>query len=215
LGSPSYLPPDQALGTGGSVATNGGAGPTASIGGAGAGGQPNTGGGSSGASVGGSAAGGVGFGGASTGGTGGVSSGCAAHPIPAKTTWKVTASSSGTNASASNLCDDILTNRWSSGKPQAGDEWIEVDFGVEVTLSQATLLLGSSVNDYPRSYETRFSDIAMSTAAPLLSGSGMPSTDTVMTFPAATIGRYLRVSQAGPTTSNYWSAAEIEVQCQD
>jgi hypothetical protein len=90
-----------------------------------------------------------------------------------------------------------------------------VDFGVEVTLKQVTLVLGSSMNDYPRSYETRFSDIAMNTAGPLLSGAGMPSADTVMTFPAATTGRYLRIAQTGTTTSNYWSAAEIEVQCQD
>jgi hypothetical protein len=197
------------VGSGGSSAGG------SNAGGSNAGGSNAGGSSAGGSSAGGSSAGGSSAGAAANGGSAGASSICAAHAIPAKASWTVTASSSGATTPITNLYDDNLTNRWSTGKPQAGNEWLEVDFGIDVTLTKVTLALGTSVSDYPRRYEVRFSDAAMSTGTALLTGAGMTGTDTVMTFPLALTGRYLRISQTGTSTNNYWSAAEIQAQCQD
>lgn len=97
-----------------------------------------------------------------------------------------------------------------------GDEWLEIDFGVEVTLTKVTLALGPSGDDYPRTYATRFSSSPMNAGAPVLvSGAGAANVDTVMDFPKGTVGRYLRISQGGKSGSKYWSVAEIQVACAD
>jgi F5/8 type C domain len=214
LGSPSYLPPDAVADA--SDAMSGDVGQAAS-GGADAGNFSVPGGGAAGlggAGLGGAGLGGVGLGGAGSGGSADASSMCAAHAISAKATWKVTASSSGATTPLTDLYDDNLTNHWSTGKAQAGNEWIEVDFGVDVTLTKVTLVLGTSTSDYPRRYEVRFSDTPMSTGPALLTGAGMTAMDTEMVFAMPLTGRYLRISQTGTSTKNFWSAAEIQTQCQ-
>jgi hypothetical protein len=196
---------------------NGGSGGTAGAGGrggsAGAGGVGGAG-GSSGGSGGKAGSGGTG----GTGGSGGSVSSvtCAKNPIPAKSGWKVTASATRDIDPTTNACDGDLTTRWSSGEDQSGDEWLQLDFGAVVKLSKLTLMLGTSINDYPRKYATRFSNTSMNLAAPVLvSGMGAASTDTVMTFPAGSSGRYVLISQSGTASMLWWSIAEIQAECAD
>ena len=141
---------------------------------------------------------------------------CAKNPIPVKSKWVVTASATNAADPTTNAYDGVLTNRWSTGKDQAGDEWLQLDFGAVVKLSKLTLVLGASKDDYPRKYATRFSNTAMNLAAPVLvSGMGAASTDTVMTFPAGSSGRYVLISQSGTTVGLWWSVAEIQAECAD
>jgi hypothetical protein len=138
--------------------------------------------------------------------------------IPAKSSWKLSASHSQPNGfePVGNTHDGNLTNRWSTGKDQSGNEWLQIDFGVEVQITELTLVLGSSPNDYPRMYQTRISNIAGDTASePVASGSGQASTDTIMNFPKQTRGRYARISQHGSATALWWSVAEIQAECAD
>jgi hypothetical protein len=115
-----------------------------------------------------------------------------------------------------NTKDGVLTNRWSSGKDQAGDEWLQVDFGVAVKLTRVTLVLGASVDDYPRKFAARLSSTSQNMAAPVLdSGMGAQGADTVLDFPAGSVGRYLLISQLGTATGLWWSVAEIEAECAD
>jgi hypothetical protein len=110
----------------------------------------------------------------------------------------------------------MLTTRWSSGKDQAGNEWLQLDFGVTVTLTKLTLQLGSSPNDYARKYAARFSAKPLDNAAPVLaSGMGAAGTDTVMTFPVGSTGRYVLIDQLGTATGLWWSVAEILTECAD
>lgn len=204
-------------GTGGSGGAGGVSGGSGGAGGAGgAGGQGGNGGGGAGGMAGmGGKAGAGGSGG--SGGTGAVQT-CAMHAIPAKSSWKLSASHSQANGvePVSYAHDGNTGNRWSTGKDQSGNEWLQIDFGVEVQITKLTLMLGTSVNDHPRMYQTRISNTANDTAStPVVTGSGQASTDTVMNFPKQTRGRYVRISQHGTATALWWSVAEIQTECAD
>lgn len=179
------------------------------------------------AGTGGSAGGKAGAAGSSgSGGTGGGTSvvGCADHPVPVdKTTWKATASSSsvGTGVETDGLynppehmLDGSFSERWSSGKAQSGDEWIQIDFGVVVTLTDLTLNPGNDAGDYPRSYAVRISNKSEDFAAAVkASGTGMTGT-TFVHFSTPVTGRYLTVRQTG-LTGPWWTIAEVLVGCTD
>jgi hypothetical protein len=141
---------------------------------------------------------------------------CDDHPLTAKSKWVVTASSSDGPAPPAQAVDGNVATRWTTGKEQVGGEWLQIDFGATVSLTQLTLVLGSSANDYPRKYATRFSNSSQDTAAPvLLSGMGAANSDTVMNFSKVTSGRYLHISQSGTAPALWWSVAEIQAQCAD
>jgi hypothetical protein len=188
---------------------------------AGTGGRGGTGGtagkGGSGGTAGGGAGGKGGTGGTSgSGGSGGATQNCATNPIPAKTSWTATASSSQTGTPGSppkQAIDGDTATRWSSGKDQAND-WFQVDFGVKVTLSKVTLMLGTNTKDYPRKYAVRLSDTANDmNAQVLVSGMGAEATDTVITFPTKATGRYLLITQSGTASMLWWSIAELQAEC--
>jgi hypothetical protein len=163
-----------------------------------------------------------------SGGTGGATPVlCADHPLSAKATWIATASASsvgdGTEADGlynppEHLTDGKFNERWSSGKPQLGDEWIEIDFGVQVTLSNITLNVGNDTGDYPRAYAVRVSNKVQDFMAPVRAmDDGMPG-NTVISLPAPVTGRYLLVRQTGMNeamVSAWWTIAEVLVTCQD
>jgi hypothetical protein len=143
---------------------------------------------------------------------------CAKNPIPPKSGWTVTASHSRPNGldPVANTKDGVTTNRWSSGKDQAGDEWLQIDFGATVQLTKFTLILGSNPDDYPRKYAARLSGSSQNTTAPVLvSGMGAPASNTVLSFPAGSVGRYLLISQGGMATALWWSVAEVQAECAD
>lgn len=207
--------------TGGTAGTsNGTGGGGGSNGGTEAGGTAGTAtGGTSGAS------GNAGTGGA--GGTGGTApvAQCSDHPIPAKATWVATASSEsigngmesdGLYNPATHMTDGSYTERWSSGKTQSGDEWIQIDFGVTVNLTGFTLNVNNDAGDYPRKYVVRVSNKSQDFAATVRAmGDGMPG-NTVAAFPMVS-GRYVTVRQTGVNTENtaWWTIAEVFATCLD
>ncbi|HEX2874963.1 MAG TPA: discoidin domain-containing protein [Polyangiaceae bacterium] len=192
-------------------AGRGGVGGAGGAAGASGSGGKSTGGGGSGGSGGSAGSGG-------SGGSGGSTSvqTCAKNPIPARSAWVVTASKSGNGAPPSNAHDGDVATRWTTGADQAGGEWLQIDFGTAVTMTKLTLMLGSSADDYPRNYATRFSNSSGNMAAPVLvSGVGAKGVDTVLNFPAGTTARYLLISQSGKVTGLWWSVAEIQAACAD
>jgi hypothetical protein len=209
------------------------AGTTQSMGGtlgvSGSGGVPSKA-GTGGTATGGTATGGKG--GTATGGNGGSGGSapvvkCADHPISVKTKWIATASSSslGTGVETDGLynppehmTDGNYSKRWSSGKPQSGDEWIEIDFGATVNLTSLTLNPNNDTGDYPRAYAIRISSKSQDfTVAAKASAVGMPGS-TVVTFPAIISGRYVTVRQTGmnvPPDTAWWTVAEVLATCTD
>lgn len=207
-------------GSGGEVAAGTGGGGTggSGVGGESGGGAGGTGGGGGGG-TGGGGAGGMAIGGGGTGGT-------QAASCPAKSTW--TATSSGYCGQVG-MCadpngpfpptyaiDTLTTTRFSTGKPQAGDEWIEIDFKVPSKLDGITIYTDAANGlDYPRHYEVRLSNTSGNmVAAVLAEGDGMTGTLNV-TF-AETTGRYLLVSQTGAVMNaetSWWSLHDLNVSC--
>jgi F5/8 type C domain len=180
------------------------------------------------AGSGGAASGGKGGAGGASAGNGGSGGSvavvaCADHPVPLKTTWTATASSfsvgDGTEADGlynppAHMLDGSYTERWSSGKAQSGDEWIQIDFGVMVTITDLTLNPGNDAGDFPGSYAVRISNKALDFAAAVkASGTGMTGS-TFVHFAAPITGRYLTVRQTG-LTGPWWTVAELLVGCTD
>jgi hypothetical protein len=201
-------------------AANGGSGTSGAGAYSGSGGGGVAGNGGNGGAGGNGGNGGKASGGGGAGGSGGASpiATCAKNPIPAKGSWNVTASHSNGNGvdPVANAKDGVLTNRWTSGKDQMGDEWLQVDFGVPVTLTQVSLALGASADDYPRKYAVRLSGSSQNSGAPVLaSGMGAKATDTTVPLPVGSLGRYLLISQGGTATGLWWSVAEIQAACAD
>jgi hypothetical protein len=215
---------------GGAPAEEGGAGnePMAGTGGGGV-----SGGGTGGAGGKGGSAGSAGKGGG--GGSAGTPSTvkCSDHPLTLKSTWTDAASisslgngmeSDGLYNPPEHLTDALPNERWSTGKPQSGDEWIQIDFGAVVTLSQITMQIGSNINDWPRGYAIRVSNldavsnVAAFSAPVLASGAGAASTDVVVSLAEPVEGRYLLVRQTGvvePPAMSWWTITEVLVGCVD
>jgi hypothetical protein len=135
--------------------------------------------------------------------------------------WTATAShfSAGNSTEAdpaynppSHAIDGNVNERWSTGKPQSGNEWLQIDFGRTVAIDRVTV--SPDAMDFPRGYAVRFSSTSMNFAAPvLMSGAGQPG-DLVINFAVPVIGRYLVISQTG-TNTLWWSVTELNVACTD
>ena len=106
--------------------------------------------------------------------------------------------------------------RWTTGKPQSGDESLQVDFGETVALSQINLQQAeANANDYPRSFAVIVSDVDQNlNATPNVSGMGKSGISSTILLPAIASGRYLLIKQLG-TSLSWWSAVELEVSCVD
>lgn len=197
---------DSSGGNGG-IAGSGGS----SSGGAGAGGKGGNGGAPT--TAGASGTGGN-AGSSGTGGTGPTVPVCADHPLSARTSWKATASHPTSGDLPPNLLDGKIT-RWSTGKAQSGDEWLQIDFGVAVTINHVNLQQGDDTNDYPRTYSVIVSNTAKDLSGAVAgTGSGKSGVSTAILLPALATGRYLVIKQTA-TSLSWWSAEEIEVSCSD
>jgi beta-glucosidase len=65
---------------------------------------------------------------------------------------------------------------------------------------------GGSTADYPRGYQVYLSEDGTNWGAPVATGSG--ATVTTISF-AAHAARYVRITQTGSASANWWSIAEL------
>ncbi len=219
-------------GTGGATNVAGavGAGGSAGLAGAGGTGGPDASGIAGGAGVGGTGAGGsagaVGAGGAagSGGGDAGKDVTEASAPPPvvyvnscSHVHWVASASSADTVAGdvAAHAVDGYAATRWTTGRLQGSTDFLQIDLGASVTLSQVVLdNTGGSQDDYPRSYA-----VLLST-----DGTTFPTTAAmaaVSTPPGAMISipitpqavRAVKIVNSG-TAGVWWSVDEVRLGCQ-
>lgn len=147
---------------------------------------------------------------------------CEDFPIPPKSMWSVTASSSslGTGVEtdplfnpAVNAVDDKLDDRWASGQPQEDGQWFHIDFGATAAISEVTLQQGRHLDDYPRGYAIslsyRHTDFDAAASA---TGHGASVSETVIPFETRAAGRYMMIRQTG-MAAKWWTIAEINVAC--
>lgn len=149
--------------------------------------------------------------------------------LPSKSKWITTASVTAGNAAtctepsqaAANATDGTLATRWSSGKPQAGNEWVQVDFGTTVKVNKLLLeawdpaLDCGGPDDHPRHVVVRVSDTANNLAGPIATEVDGTLDLTTIEIPDAVEGRYLLLSQTGVASPSWWSIAELEAMCED
>lgn len=202
-----------ASGAGGSATSgSGGAGGIATPGGSG--GVDTSG---AGMSVGGSA------GASGTAGSGALH--CGDRPIPPKSEWKVTASSSSKGSGMeqdplfnppAHAVDGLLEERWASGKAQEQtDQWFHIDFGREVAVSELTLQQGVALDDFPRGYAISMSNRHTDFEAHACTeGKGAAVSESVIPLGEMAVGRYLLIQQTG-TGPRWWSIAELDVACHE
>ena len=188
------------------VADEGGFGGVAGIGGTGMG--------ASGDGLGaGAGAGGMAGGGAAGSAGAGDAPSCSDHPITAPSTWTATASSSFEMDLPIHLIDNAPA-RWSSGKLQSGDEWLQIDFGSTVSISTINLQQGTlNSGDYPRMYAVYISDVGSDfDGTACMSGLGTSGVTTTIKLGRVYAGRFLLIKQLG-TAMKWWSIEELEVGC--
>jgi len=125
-----------------------------------------------------------------------------------RTGWVASASGSG-GGSAANALDGNITTRWSPGTYQANGEWFQVDLGSAQSFNQIVLDAGRSSGDYPRGYQVNVSNDGLNGGSAVATGSGTSAVTTI-TFARQT-ARYIRVTQTGSSSSNYWSIYEFNV----
>lgn len=126
-----------------------------------------------------------------------------------RTGWTATSTTGG----AAQLLDGSLATRWTSGSPQSGGEWIQVDLGAPTLVNRITLDAGPSIGDAPAEFEVLVSDDAAdwSSVARAAGDSGDGTTAEVTTTRfAPQVTRYVRVLQHG-TASSWWSVAELNL----
>jgi len=126
--------------------------------------------------------------------------------------WTATASNSSLDTPPQNALDGDLTTHWSSGKPQAADEWFQLDFRQTLVVSSIELDLGTdssdaSYDDYPRGYFVRLSATPNDeTADVVASGAGKTPITHINLKGAA--GRYVFIRQTF-TDAHSWSIHEL------
>lgn len=157
------------------------------------------------------------------GGTGGDASlpiTCDSAPVPLKGSWKASASHSSLGAGLEfynppEYVMDLSSKRWSTGKPQGGDEWLQIDFGAETAIRELSFTLNpDDADDYPRIYQIQISDTPLDFDGTIrASGAGLQGQTLVVTLAEPVVGRYLLVQQKGKDPANWWSVSELTATC--
>lgn len=135
------------------------------------------------------------------------------YPFTPQKTWVPSASSANGNNPSSAVIDNTAA-RWSTTKPQAGDEWLQIDFGAPVSLRRINMQQGTmNANDYPRKYAVVVSNVSKNLMGqPSAMGVGTAGVTTTIELPEVTVGRYVLIKQLGSSLS-WWSVEEIEFSC--
>jgi hypothetical protein len=121
--------------------------------------------------------------------------------------WVASASINGSDR-PTNAIDGNTNTRWSTGGAQSPGQWFQVDMGSAQTFFQIILDQENSTSDYPRGYQVNVSSNGINWGGPVAAGSGSSGAQTIIPFPTQT-ARYVRVTQTGSTTGNYWSIYEF------
>jgi len=125
-----------------------------------------------------------------------------------RSNWTVTAYTSGGGTSASSMIDGNLSTRWANGEAQEDGQWVKVDMDDIYPICAVAVNAGGFTGDYPRGYTIEISTDGTNwhTAAE----GAIPSQDNLISFPF-TYARFIKITQTGTASSNWWSIAEVNV----
>ncbi len=128
--------------------------------------------------------------------------------IPAldRTGW--TATSTNNNGAVNSALDGDLTTRWTTVAAQAPGQEFTVNLGKGTFFDTVEMLLGTSTNDWPASYEIYVSLDGSNWGQPVKTGSGAAENYYVGTQYA----QYVKVVQTGTKSGLYWSIHEFNLK---
>jgi hypothetical protein len=118
--------------------------------------------------------------------------------------WTATASSE--SPAGTKALDGNHATAWTTGKPQSGGEWFQVDMRGVNTIYQIDLFNGGG--DYPRSYVLELSLDGTDWGKPVTAGSGLPNITTLTFSPQK--AHYIKITQTGTTATNWLSIRELK-----
>jgi hypothetical protein len=123
--------------------------------------------------------------------------------------WKPTASitAAGTADLPPNAFDGNITTRWTTGRPQTGDETFLIDMGVSQSVGRVVIDDTTNPMDFPAAYALEIST-NNTTFTSVKTGTGTTVTD-IQFVPA--MARYVRVRQTGTTPVDWLSIDEIRI----
>ncbi|HEX4346355.1 MAG TPA: discoidin domain-containing protein [Vicinamibacterales bacterium] len=190
--------------------------------GAGTAGAGTAGAGTAGAGTAGAGTAGAGTAGAGTAGAGTAGAGTAGAPGTAGASpgeyvnycspvhWTFSAPTAiNANDFLTNVVDDVIGDRWSTGTNQVPGQYLQIDFGGTVSLTQVILDASNNAGDYPRGYDIGLSANGTSFTSV---GTGAPTAAVVTVNFGAAQGRYLRINQTA-TANVWWSINELHLAC--
>lgn len=131
-----------------------------------------------------------------------------------RTGWTATASSNYPTDPPGLALDGTTGTRWTSGLPQAFNQWFEVDMGSVHTFSKIVLDNSNSPFDFPRGYLVYISNdgIHWGTSVAMGNKSNLTYCDnTVIAFQSTQSARYIRIVQTGSNPTYWWSIGEFYV----
>ena len=111
-----------------------------------------------------------------------------------------------------NAIDGLTTTRYTDGRTQAGGEYVILSFGGSVKISGMTMV-GDPLSDSAKAYKAEYSTDGTTFVAftPAVSGTGGIVT-IVMTGPAPTVMKAIKITQTGATVApatSWWSIEEL------
>ena len=119
---------------------------------------------------------------------------------------------------AAKLVDGTIETIWTTGKPQTGNEAVELDFGEAIHLIAVKIELGAAHSDFPRRLDVECAtnpaewQPCWSGSAAALAIDGIvanPRNATMTIAISADRVRWLRLRQTGSDPAYFWSIAEL------
>ena len=131
------------------------------------------------------------------------------YPVLPRTGWVASGSSTNGSDIPANAFDGNSGTRWATGAYQANGQWFQVDMGSAQTFNRIVMDAGSSTLDYPRGYRVNVSNDGLNWGSAVATGSGSSAVTTVNFAPQT--ARYIKVTQTGSSSVNWWGIAEFNV----
>jgi beta-glucosidase len=129
--------------------------------------------------------------------------------------WTATASSSSGLDVPSRAIDGYPQTRFGTGKDQSGNDFLQIDLGAPVTLSQIVLdNSGGFQDDYPRGYSVFLSTdgVTFPTMVAMATVTMPPGPTITIPFPSQA-ARAVKIVNTG-TFGLWWSVDEVRLTCQ-
>jgi len=125
--------------------------------------------------------------------------------IEPRNTWKLNASVK--KEDCAKAVDNNTGSRWTTGVPMKGGEWFTIELPAEENIAGLALDSQASAQDYPRKYKIEVSSNGTQWNPAVAEGDGSVLTEIVFKSPQR--GRFVRITQTGTATGNYWGINEL------